>query len=373
MKFIVSSAALSLALFACTPASNSGDDDNGDAPLPDATIGAGGGMGGGMAQGGAMGGNSGTGGEPGMGGMMPPPMERPIDDRCPDGQAGNYVLVMYPDRVDAYRRFDFRLEYFCEFLALSDNGITNATGMVLNRDGDQFLVTQPEDDRGAVYSFSANGEFERRVARNVNLAGVDGIWNTFGERFVIWSRTSQNMYELDEDGSFRTRFQPPTIAGSRVENVTDIAFVDQDSFVATFSDRPPQLFKDPFGPEFPAGEIGPANAVVPIQTPEGVKVLMTAQVGGIGNAYGVMLYDPIITGRRPPDLDTIMVSADSGDIVDGIDVLLLETGFMVLDSNLAGTPRITAFNHEGEPQTSSDLDRADNPIMIIEARIFPDF
>ncbi len=372
MKFTVCIAALTLGLFACTTPSGNDDDDDNNGPLPDATIGAGGGMGGGAGEGGsAMGGASGTGGS-GMGGMMPPMMERPIDDRCPDGQAGTYVLVMYPDRVEAYRRFDFRLTYFCEFLALADNGITNATGMVLNRDGDQFLVVQPEDDKGAVYAFSANGEFERRAAKNVNLAGVDGIWNSFGERFVIWSRTSQNMYELDNDGSFRTRFQPPTIAGSRVENVTDVAFVDQDSFVATFSDRPPQLFKQPFGPEFPAGEIGPANAVVPIQTPEGVKVLMTAQVGGEGNAYGVMLYEPIITGRRPPELEEIMVSADSGDIVDGIDLLLLETGFMVLDSDLAGTARITAFNHQGEAQDSVALQGEDSPIMIIEARIFPD-
>jgi len=372
MKFIASIAALTLALFACTPSSNSDGDGDDDGPLPDATIGLGGSMGGAMGQGGAAMGGA-AGGNAGMGGMMPPMMERPIDDRCPDGQAGNYVLVLYPDRVDAYRRFDFRLEYFCEFLALSDNGISNATGMAFNRDGDQIFVTQPEDDKGAVYAFSANGEFERRVARNVNLAGVDGIWNTFGERFVIWSRTSQNMYELDSDGSFRTRFQPPTIAGSRVEAVTDIAFVDQDSFVATFSDRPPQLFKDPFGPTFPMGEIGPANAVVPIQTPEGVKVLMTAQVGGIGNAYGVMLYEPIITGRRPPELENIMVSADSGDIVDGQDILILDTGFMILDSNLAGTARITSFNHEGQVEGSIALEGNQNPIMILEARVFPDF
>ena len=371
MKFTLSLAALALVLSACTPTQKEDDDDQ---PLPDASIGAGGmSMGGAMGAGGmAMGGATGGGGM-GMGGMQPPRMERPIDERCPDGQAGTYVLVVYPDRVDAYRRFDFRLDYFCEFLALSDNGITNATGLVLNRDGDEFFVVQPEDTKGAVYAFNANGEFERRAASNVNLAGVAGIWNTFGERFVVWSRSSQNMYELEDDGTFRTRFQPPVIAGSRVESVTDIAFVDQDSFVATFTDRPPQLFKEPFAPTFPAEQIGPANAVVPIETPDGVKVLMTAQVGGEGNAYGIMLYEPIIAGRRPPELEAIMVSADSGEIVDGIDLMLLETGFMVLDSDLAGTARITSFNHEGEVQTLLSLERGESPIMILQARIFPDF
>ena len=41
----------------------------------------------------------------------------------------------------------------------------------------------------------------------------------------------------------------------------------------TYSDRGPKLFKAPFAPDFPEDEIGPANAVVGIETEEGVEFL----------------------------------------------------------------------------------------------------
>ena len=320
---------------------------------------------------GGAGGAGGGGGEGGAGGGML--VEEPIDSRCPDAQTGTFLLVLFPDRVDAYRQREFGAAYFCKFLDLAGNGITQATGMAFNRDGTKIFIVQPEDDRGAVYEFEPNGTFVRRVTRNINLAGVDGIWNTFGEKFVVWSRTSENLYELGDDGSFRQPFSPPVTRGSRVEKVTDMVFLDQDSILMTFSDRPAKSFKDPFGPEFPEDEVGPGNAVVGVDTEEGVKILMTAQVGGEGNAYGVLLYKAAESGRAPPERESIIVSGGDGEIVDGIDLIALDTGLLVLDSDLAGTAKITSFNAQGELQVSVPVNGGGNPSMMMKARIFPDF
>lgn len=299
-------------------------------------------------------------------------MERSIDERCPDAQLGTYLLVQFPDRVDAYRQRDLGASYFCEFLALADNGITNATGFVQSRDGSTFYVVQPEENGGSIYAFSANGEFIRKVTTNVNLAGVDGIWNTFGDRYIAWSATSQNLYEIEDDGTFRTLYSPPQWQGSRVDGITDILFLDQDSMLATFRDRPAQLFKAPFAPTWPEDEVGPGNAVEGVETEEGIKILMTAQVGGEGNGYGVILYEPAISGRAPPEQESVLVPA-SEDVVDGIDIVGLPNGFLVLDSNLAGTAKITGFDAEGMPMGTIPLEGGGNPDSMFRARIFPDF
>jgi len=233
-------------------------------------------------------------------------------------------------------------------------------------------VVQPEDGRGSIYAFKANGEFVRKVQSNVNLEGVDGIWNTFGERFIAWSATSQNLYEIEDDGTFRTLYSPPQWQGSRVDGITDILFLDQEAMLATFRDRPAQLFKAPFAPSWPEDEVGPGNAVAGVETEEGIKILMTAQVGGAGNGYGVLLYEPAISGRAPPEQDRVLVPA-SEDVVDGIDLVGLPNGFLVLDSNLAGTAKLTTYNAEGELQNLIPLEGGGNPKEMTRARIFPDF
>ena len=371
--------AAALALWACTPAN---EDDDDEEPIPDAAVDVGlggtGGMGGmdadaGMGgMGGGMGGMGG--GMGGMGGMLEP--ETPVEERCPDAQFGTFLLVLFPDRVDAYRQRDFGASYFCRFLSLSENGITNATGMAIDRDGTTIYVVQPQDDAGSVYAFDTNGAFVRKVVTNINLGGIDGIWNTFGDRFVAWSATSQNFYELAADGSYRTLYSPPQWQGSRVDAVTDVLFLDADAMLATFSDRPAQLFKAPFAPEWPADEVGPGNAVTGVETEEGVKLLMTAQVGGEGNGYGVLVYEPAISGRAPPELESVLVRA-SEEVVDGIDIIGLGNGMLVLDSNLAGTAKITSYNAMGEFQQTIPLEivpgEANNPRMMLLERVFPDF
>ena len=101
------------------------------------------------------------------------------------GRPGPTCSWCFPDRVDAYRQREFGASYFCKFLNLAGNGITNATGMVINRDGDTVYIVQPEEGKGGVYAFNVNGSFENKVTANVNLDGVDGIWNTFGDDYVV--------------------------------------------------------------------------------------------------------------------------------------------------------------------------------------------
>ena len=360
-----------LSLYACDSESSSGgggaagmEEDGGreintDAAMNDGAAGEDTGMGG-------MGGMGGEGGM--MGGM-----EQPIEERCPDAQAGTYLLVVFPDRVDAYRQREFGASFFCKFLDLAGNGISNATGLAINRDNDTIYVVQPEEGKGGVYAFNVNGSFERKVTANVNLDGVDGIWNSFGNDYVVWSRANQNLYRLNEEGRFAGIYSPPVERGSLFPNVTDMVFLDQDSLLMTYGDRSPKLFKAPFAPDFPEDEIGPANAVVGVETEEGIKILMTAQIGGEGNAYGVALYKAAESGRVAPERESIIIAGGDGDFVDGIDLLPLDTGLLILDSDLAGTAKITSFNAQGELQNTIPLQGEGSPSMFTKVRIFPDF
>ena len=310
-------------------------------------------------------------------GLCPPPPEgespeAPIEDRCPDGQAGTYMLMLYPDRVDIYRQRDFNSAYECEFLALAANGITNAAGIVRGEDG-MFYVLDVSESCGEVFAFDSNGAFVGRVEANANLAGAKGLWPTFGDDFVAWSGTSSNLYELTPEAHFRRTYTPPAWrGGSRVEGITDILFVAQDRVLVTFSDRPAKLFAAPNSPDFPDDQVGPANAVTGIETPEGIKILMTAQIGGAGNGYGVVLYRPAQSGRTPPEQERILVSAS--EIVDGIDILGLRgnIGFAVLDSGLGGTPSVSFFDVEGTRQDQVDLGGEGEPIKMLFENVLPD-
>ena len=96
----------------------------------------------------------------------------------------------------------------------------------------------------------------------------------------MWSATSSNLHELDSDGSYRTLYSPPVAPGSRVTHVTDMLFLDQDSVLATFSDRPAQLFKAPFAPEWPPEEVGPGNAVAGVHHQPAIQRLHGPQYSG---------------------------------------------------------------------------------------------
>ena len=293
-----------------------------------------------------------------------------LDERCPEAQTGNYLLVLYPDRVDAYRQRDYSASYECEVFALAAHGITNAVGMVRGVDGN-FYVMEGGETCGEIFAFDPDGIFIGRVTANVNLAGAGGIWNTFGDDFIAWSGANSNLYKINADGSFGGSYVPPAWrGGSRVTNVTDVLFVAQDRVVMTFSDRPAKVFADPWAPDFSEEEVGPGNAVTGIDTDEGFKILMSAQLGGPGNGYGVLLYKPA-GGRYAPEMERIML--DATQIVDGIDLLVLRenVGFMVLDSSLGGSPRVSVFDVRGDHQGEVELANPGEPTQIMLERIFP--
>lgn len=322
-------------------------------------------MGGGEGGAGGTGGDGGGGGEGGM-----RPMEPSIDDRCPDAQAGTFALVAFPDRVDAYRHRAQGIGYACEFLALRANGITNATGITRGVDG-FFYVVQPEEGTGSIYKFSPNGEFVEKTLSNVNLQGISGIWNTFGDEFLVHSNLSQNMYRINANLQFRGGAMLPAWQGSQVENVTDVVYLDQDSVVMTFSDRPAKLFKLPFGPDWPTDVVGAGNAVAGVETEEGVKVLMSAQVGGLEAGYGVALFAAAESGRVTPDLEQWIIP--EGEIEDGAAIVAHSTGLLVLDSGRGGTARLHDYNGIGDRQNSADLQGDGVPFDVMLEQVFPDF
>lgn len=386
-----------LTIVACALALAVGCDDSGGS---DGDAGAGGGTGGGAgggtgggaaggaggdaggAGGGAGGAGGGTGG--GAGGDGPRPMEPPVDERCPQARSGDYFLVAYPDRVDAYRLTlspgsddtpaGYSTAYECQFLALGANGITDAISMAYHEPTDQFFVLQTEDDRGAIYAFSSNGEFVGQTDVNVNLAGAGGLWPDGGDGFVAWSRRNSNFYSLNSEGRFAGTWTPPDWPSARLQNVTDVAFLNRDQVVISFSDQKPRLFQD-LRAEFENEIVGPANAVTAVQTRDGVKILMTSQLGGEGNAYGVLLTGAANSRRTAPDVEAVLVEA--GEIVDGIDLITLDEGIAVLDSALQGAPSVTFFLSTGTPAGMVSLQPEgrgkDTPIGIDFRRVFPDF
>lgn len=365
-------AGFALSLCACD---DGGDDSGGGGAGGE---GGAGGVVGGAGGAGAEGGEGGmTGGEGGMTGGAAGGSEPSIDDRCPDAQIRTHMLVLFPDRVDAYF-FDpgtGTASYFCKFLDLEGNGITTATGMAQDVAGDFYVVASGEQF-GRVVKFSTNGEWIEEVDRNVNLAGVDGIWNTFGEDYVVWSAGNQNFYRLTDAGRFAGTWTPPAGSSARVTNVTDLAFVNEERVVATFSDREAQLFAPPFAPTFSEEEVGEAlgaaNAVVTVETDAGTQLLMTSTLADLA-VPGVMLFDPVVSGRTAPSLQRTLVTP--GLIGDGIDVLVTESGFLVMNGPQGGMPEsnIMVFNREGEMLNEIAIEGEGAPRQFEILRVFRDF
>ena len=179
----------------------------------------------------------------------------------------------------------------------------------------------------------------------------------------------QNLYEIDDDAKFVSSYEPPGWQGSRVPNLTDLLFVRNDAVVATFSDRPPKVFVEPFAPDFAPEAIGASNAVIGVPTPEGTKLIITGEVGGAGNGYGVVLFKPIISGRIAPEQEAVLVAP--GEFKDGVSILPLATGFLLLDSSIGGAAQLTSFDGNGDLQVLVTLDGQGNPYRLMRERVFP--
>ncbi len=320
---------------------------------------------------GAVGGAGGAGGGGGEGGT--PSTEQPIDERCPDLQAGHFLLVGFPDRVDAYELHDFTASYFCKFLDLSGNGITHASAMARGSgDNGFFLVADTREGKGELHVFDANGNHVERRTGSVNLADLGGLWPKFsGDGFVAWSKANSNLYELDADGKFVGPWTPPEGVTSRLDRLTDLLFIRADAVVTTFADRAPKIFYWPNSPELPTEEVATANAVAAVITDAGTRLLISGEVGGAGNGFGVVLYKEVLSGRAPPEKDKVLVNP--GEFNDGIGLLMKDDGFLVLDSAVAGSARVIGFNTSGVLQDESALEGGGNPYRMSYEVIFPDY
>jgi hypothetical protein len=309
-----------------------------------------------------------------VGGMEPPPpVETPVEERCPDAQLGRYLLVGFPDRVDAYRQREFGATYFCKFLDLAGNGLSDATDFARGGEpGSPFFVTRTRDGRGEVHTFSPDGRYVGRTESNINLAGISRIWpKPGGGGFIAWARANSNLYELSAEGTFVGPWEPPGWQGALVRDLTNLLFIRQDAAIATFTVAPPRVFINPFFIDLPSEQINAANAIAGVDTPEGKKLLITAEVSGAGNGFGVVLYKPVISQLAPPEREDVLV--EPGEIKDGISILPLSSGFLVLDSAVGGAAAITSFNGEGMLQEQIGLTGAGNPYRMIFEQVFPSF
>jgi len=330
-------------------------------------------VGAGDAAGGAAAGGEAAGGAAAGGEMPPAPVETPIEARCPDAQLGRYLLVGFPDRVDAYRQREFGASYFCKFLDLGGNGLTEVSDFARGGEpGSPFFAVTTREGRGEVHSFNPDGQYVGRTESNINLAGISRLWpKPGGGGFIAWARANSNLYEISSEGRFVGPWNPPGWQGALVRDLTNMLFIRQDAAIATFTSGPPRVFINPFSIVLPAEQIGAANAIAGVDTPEGKKLLITGEVDGAGNGFGVALYKPVISQQAPPERESVLVAP--GEIKDGISILPLSSGFIVLDSAVGGAPSITSFNGEGALQEQIGLDGAGSPNRMVFEQVFPSF
>lgn len=300
-----------------------------------------------------------------------------IDDRCPNARAGVQLLVLYSDRVEAYTQDEvgFKVTKSCTFIAQAEQGADNATGMAIGADGRIFIVAPEGEAGGAVYVYSNNGEFERKVEPNINLKDISRIWR-INDGFAVWVSRNASLYKLDTEGDFVGVYTPPEQGSSRLQNLNDLEYIDDDEegrprILALFSDRAPQLFAFPNSPILEG--MGAANAVSVIETAVGKKLLMTGEVDG--TTKGVGQFRQVTSGRMAPAYEETLVYESDPGFGDGKDIASFEDGFFILDSGDAGerSPSLNSFNTFGIPQEQSSLDSNDIPLEMTRTSIFGDF
>ena len=312
-----------------------------------------------------------------MSDMMDMTMQSTIDDRCPNARAGVQILILYNDRVEAYVQDEvgFKVTKSCTFIAQAEQGADNATAMAIGPEGKVFILAPEGEAGGSVYIYSNNGEFERKVDPNINLKDVSRIWK-INDGFVVWVSRNASLYKLDPAGEFVSVYTPPEQGSSRLQNLTDLEYIDDDEegrprILALFSDRPPQLFAFPNSPVF-EGMVS-ATAVSVIETSVGKKPLMTGVIEG--TTRGVGQFRQVTSGRMAPAYDDTLVYETDDGFGDGKDIASFEDGFFILDSGDNGerSPSLNSFNTSGIPQEQSSLASEDTPLEMTRTLIFGDF
>ena len=313
----------------------------------------------------------------GSGGGDSAGMMTTIDDRCPDARAGVQFLVLFSDRVEAFKQDEvgFKVSRSCTFIQHSEQGVAEGVAMAVSPQGN-FLILAPEGEAGgSVYVYSNNGEFIGKQGPNINLKDASRIW-TINDGFIVWIQRTGSLYQLDRDGVFVGPYTPPQANSTRLQNLTDIEYIEEDPedghrLLALFSDQPPKLFAFPNSPEL--SRIPSAQAVSTIVTQTGKKLLISGQVSG--EMKGVALFRQVNSGRMAPAFENNLVYDSDPEYGDGRDIASFEDGFYILDSGGDGAraSSLNSFNTSGVPQEQSPLGVEGIPLEMARVTIFSDF
>ncbi len=300
-----------------------------------------------------------------------------IDDRCPDARAGVQLLVLFPDRVEAYQQDEvgFKVSRSCTFIAHAEQGASGATGMAVGPDGKVLIVAPEGEEGGSVYIYTNDGEFERKVGPNINFKDVSRVW-AVEDGYMAWIERNGSMYHLTSEGEFDGPYSPPQATSSRLLNLTDVEYIGEDregnhQLLTLFSDQPPMLHAFPNSPVFEG--VASAIAVATIETAVGKKLLVSGQVQG--TTRGIGQYDQVTSGRMPPAYEGALALEVNDGYGDGKDVASFEDGFFVLDSGDGGerSPSLNSFNTFGIPQEPNPLGVEGTPLEMARTLIFSGF
>jgi hypothetical protein len=311
-------------------------------------------------------------------------MEAPADmmwtlaeDRCDQARSKVHVLALYNDRLQAFKQDEvgFKVSPYCAFLAFSEQGVTTARGVAQGAEEEFAVVYDAGEAGGALLLYDNNGEFISRSEPNINLADPGGVW-WIEEHFVVWSRTTSSLYKLSATGEFIGPYSPPEQASSRLNNLTDLAYLGLDHdgkprLLATFSDRPPRLFAFPNSPSFSENDITSAWAMTLIPTQIGDKIAFSGAVEGASG--GVIQYRPVNSGRDVPEKEDVLIYPTDPGYGNGADIVPMDDGFFILDTSEASGPGINSFNTFGIPQEPNDISGLEGvPFQLLRVRIFKD-
>ncbi len=283
-----------------------------------------------------------------------------IEERCPEAQTGTFLLLAYPDRVDAYRLLEEGARFFCAFLEFKSIGLEISSFTKL-AEGD-FIAGEGLEDRGRLHAFSPDGEPQGLLLSNPNLGRLAGLWPGPNGGLLAWSALSMNFYRINAEGEFMGNWEPPAWQqGSRVEDVVDLLYLESDRVVMTFSQHAPRFFGDRRVQEF--AELGPGGGLMWVETQQGGRLLLAAEKLG-QEGHGIWQYRTG-NGDSPPVYERAILSTGEFESIQAM--LPTESGLILLDSEGG----LSEFSVQGERRWHLQPEGPGRAFGISLERIFP--
>lgn len=300
-----------------------------------------------------------------------PDMGSTLTKRCSDLTNAPHFLVLYADRVEAFKRDErgFKVKRVCTFLALHEQGLRSASAFLRLNDG-RFLIAEPSEMGGVLYLYDQLGNFISKTEPNINLKKVKGLWLKFDGKVVAWNESNENLYQFSDQIEFIGNYQPTKSSSAKLSKVEDLIFLDADpegeKMIAVYADRPPQLFAFPQPISWDADQIASGKAITGVSSQIGIKLLISGAMQG--NSGGIALFKPVVSGRALPmaeQMDLVLSSADG--IGDGAELVAVEEGiFFVLDQGTKGdgSQSLNSFNSFGILQELNILPVVESGIAL---------